>query len=125
MPSGANEPAMKTASTYHTHHFYGAGMAMPADGSAGQYLHIAKVAIMHHDKMTADEALSRAETRLLDRSVPQGEVAADDSPAITSIEHARMAIGSGNMMEASSDTEMAMHQQHGMMSGMNSSPMGN
>jgi hypothetical protein len=78
-------------------------MAMPADGSPGTYLHIAKMAILHHDKATADDALSHAETRLLSRAVPADEASAtDDSPAITSIEHARMALSSGNMTEASS-----------------------
>jgi hypothetical protein len=112
-----NGAAEKTTHTYHTYHT--ASMAMPADASAGQYLHIAKMAIAHHDKMTADEALSRAETRLLDRAVPAGDIASDQSPAITSIEHARMAINSGDMGQAKSDTTMAIQQEHGGMgSGM-------
>jgi hypothetical protein len=95
-------------------------MAMPADGAPGMYLHIAKMAIMHHDKATADDALSHAETRLLSRAVPADQGSAtDESPAVTSIEHARMALSSGNMMVASSDTSMAMSQiHHGAMGGM-------
>ncbi len=103
MSPTAATPPMKTAETAPVarpmHHM----MAMPADGSPGTYLHIAKMAILHHDKATADDALSHAETRLLSRAVPADEASAtDDSPAITSIEHARMALSSGNMTEASS-----------------------
>jgi hypothetical protein len=119
--SGDDSAAVKTTHTYHT---YNASMTMPADGSAGQYLHIAKTAIQHHNKMVADEALSRAETRLLDRAVPAGDIASDDSPGVAAIEHARAALNSGNMQEASSDTEMAIHQNHAMMGGM-TGPIGN
>jgi hypothetical protein len=86
---------------------------MPQEASAGAYLHIAKAAIRHDDKMTADDALSRAETRLLTRVVAQGAIPTDDSPAVMSIENARKALANGNMMEASSDTGMAISQMHG------------
>lgn len=122
-PAGASKPAMKTASTYHSYAHHTA-MAMPANGTAGQYLHIAKMAIKHHDKMTADTALSNAETIMLDRSVPQGQVAADDSPGVTAIEHARAAVASGNMTEAAADTDTAMSQMHGMMNASASSDGG-
>jgi len=108
-----SDAAAKPTHTYHTYHT--ASMALPADASAGQYLHIAKMAIAHHDKMTADEALSRAETVMLDRAVPAGDITPDQSPAITSIEHARMAVNSGDMSQAKSDTNMAMQQEHGGM----------
>jgi hypothetical protein len=88
-------------------------LMMPQDASAGTYLHIAKVAIRHDDKMTADDALSRAETRLLTRAVVQGSDATDNSPAVMSIENARKALANGNMMEASSDTGMAISQMNG------------
>jgi hypothetical protein len=91
-------------------------MMMPADASAGIYLHIAQTAMKHHDKTTADDALSHAETRLLTRAVPQGAtIPVDDSPAISAIESARKALASGNMMQASTDTSTAMSQMHGGM----------
>jgi len=96
------------------HHFMG---AMPANGSAGTYLHIAKFAIRHNDKARAEDALSHAETRLLTRSVPQSStIPTDDSPAVTAIEQARQAVKAGNWQEAAADTDAAIHQMHhGMM----------
>ncbi len=112
MTPPVNEPAMKmSASTGMPHPMMHHAMTMPEDADAGTYLHIAKVALKHDDKMVADDALSHAETRLLTRSVPQsGTIPTDDSPAVTSIEHARMAIGSGDLSTASSDTSMAISQ---------------
>ena len=55
----------------------------------------------------ADDALSHAETRLLDRVVPQGQIMADDSPSIQSIESARKALQSGDYSQASMDTKQA------------------
>ncbi len=89
------------------------GGAMPEDASAARYLHIAKFAIRHNDKARADDALSRAETRLLTRAVPQSSaIPTDDSPAVTAIEQARQALRSDNWHEASADTDMAMHNMH-------------
>ncbi len=100
-------------------------MAMPADADAGQYLKIASKAIKQHNKMMADDALSHAETRMLDRSVPASTGAQpDDSPAVTAIEHARAALSSGDYQTAAQDTHMAMHAHHGMMGGAGMSPMG-
>ena len=82
-------------------------MTLPADASPAAYLHIAKHAIAHHNVALADDALSHAETRLLDRSVPQGGIAADSSPAIQSIESARQALHAGNYTKASADTGQA------------------
>jgi hypothetical protein len=99
-------------------------MAMPTDGDARTYLHIASDAIKQHNKMRADDALSRAETRMLDRAVPasSGPVA-DDSPVVTSIERARQALASGDYSTAASDTKMAMHAHHGMIDNDVMSPM--
>jgi hypothetical protein len=94
--------------------------SMPANGSVDTYMNIAQTAVRNHNKAQADEALSRAETRLLTRSVPQSStIPADDSPAVTAIEHARDAIRSGNMQQASTDIDTAMQQMHqGSMNGM-------
>ncbi len=103
------------ASNTHMHGAYRT-MAMPSDGDARTYLHIAADAIKAHNKMRADDALSHAETRMLDRAVPASTGAmADDSPAVTSIEHARQALAAGDYATAASDTKMAMHEHHGMM----------
>ena len=104
-----------------THH-HSAGMHMaslPASANARAYLQIAKMAIRNHQMARADDALSHAETRLLTRSVPSSTGSlADDSPAVTSIEHARSALSAGNYTEASSDTGMAMQQAHGDIGAM-------
>jgi hypothetical protein len=87
---------------------------LPEDASATTYLHIAKTAIGDHNLSLADDALSHAETRLLDRAVPQGQIAADDSPSIQSIESARRALHSGNYAKASADTRQASSALSGM-----------
>ncbi len=85
----------------------------PADGSTMMYLHIADQAIHHHNRAQADEALSRAETRMLTRTVLQTSgPAADTSPDVTAVENARAALRKGDWAEAAQDTKMAM-QQHG------------
>ncbi len=94
------------------------GGMMPANADTKTYLKMASEAIRHHDKARADDALSHAETRILTRAVPAstGPVA-DESPAITAIEHARQALAAGDYATAASDTKMAMHAHHGMMGG--------
>jgi hypothetical protein len=82
---------------------------MPADADAHTYLKIASMAIKHHDKATADEALNRAETRMLTRSVVASGPMTDDSPGVTAVENARQAVDAGNFHEAMMDTDMAMH----------------
>jgi hypothetical protein len=95
---------------------YSHSAAMPQNADVRTYLHIAADAIRHHDKATADDALSHAETRLLTRAVPASSgPAADDSPAVTAIEHARQALAAGDYPTAGADTKMAMHAHHGMM----------
>jgi len=97
-----------------SHHWaYG---AMPENGDARTYLRIARMDIQHHNRSGADEALSRAETRVLTRSVPASGSMTDDSPMITAIENARQAVNAGNYHEAAMDTDMAMH--HHMSAGM-------
>jgi hypothetical protein len=107
---GPQPKPMPTAMTY-SH-----GAAMPQNADVRTYLHIAANAIRHHDKMTADDALSHAETRLLTRAVPASSgPAIDNSPAVTAIEHARQALAAGDFPTASADTKTAMHMHHGMM----------
>jgi len=96
---------------------------MPADADAHTYLKIASMAIKHHDKATADEALNRAETRMLTRSVPASGSMTDDSPSVTAVENARQAVDAGNYHEAMVDTNMAMHHHMGGMGMSDSSDM--
>lgn len=127
---GADSTGMKSsssgqmASTHvgsamaHTAMSGGGYMALPENAEPGTYLRIASKAIKQHNKMLADDALSHAETRMLDRAVPASSGAtADDSPGVTAIEHARQALASGDYETAASDTRMAMHDRHGMMGG--------
>jgi hypothetical protein len=124
----SQEASMDNSSNMMNHPMHGMdssglGGPMPDDASAMRYLHIAKFAIRHNDKARADDALSRAETRLLTRAVPQSAtIPTDDSPAVTGIEQARQALRSGDWHEASADIDMAMHNMHhGMMSNMSAS----
>jgi len=97
-----------------SHHWaYG---AIPENADARTYLRIARMDIQHHNRGGADEALSRAETRVLTRSVPADGSMTDDSPMVTAIENARQAVDAGNFHEAALDTDMAMH--HHMDGGM-------
>jgi hypothetical protein len=101
--SGRMAPAAsKTAATGTTHpwhhHWSNGPMTsgkLPEDASATTYLHIAKTAIGDHNLSLADDALSHAETRLLDRAVPQGQIA-------------------GNYAKASADTRQASSALSGM-----------
>lgn len=97
---------------------------MPANASAASYLQIAQYATQHHNKARADEALSRAETRLLTRSVPQTSVASpDQSPAIMAITQARQALRAGDFNQASAEIDTAM--QHAPASSMAPGGMAN
>ena len=98
----------------YSHHHWTSTTTLPADASASTYLHIAKSAIGHHNVTLADDALSDAETQLLDRSVPQGQVMADNSPSIQSIESARKALHAGDYNQASADTKQAATAVSGM-----------
>ncbi len=118
-PMTGSSASASSSMAMPVHHHSSHGMSamsggLPADGSPSSYLNIAKHAIAHHEMTLADDALSHAETRLLDRSVPQGGIAADDSPAIQSIESARMALHSGNYTKASADTAQAASAAGGM-----------
>ena len=91
---------------------------MPADASAANYLQIAQSATQHHNKARADEALSRAETRLLTRAVPQSSASSpDQSPAITAITQARQALKAGDFTQASADINTAIQHEHAWAQG--------
>jgi hypothetical protein len=125
MASGSSGMSAMNTGMTHTHHVWSG--TMPADADAHTYLKIAAMAIKNHDKATADEALNRAETRMLTRSVVASGPMTDDSPGVTAVENARQAVDAGNFHEAMMDTDMAMHH-HMSGSGMggmsNSSSMG-
>jgi hypothetical protein len=118
-PAPANSSAT-SGSTGMTHPMHHNMSGMPANGSADTYMHIAQTAVRNHNKAQAEEALSRAETRLLTRAVPQSStIPTDDAPAVKAIENARAALRSGDMQQASTDIDTAMRQMHhGAMSGM-------
>ncbi len=98
----------------YSHHHWTSKTTLPADASASTYLNIAKSAIGRHNVTLADDALSQAETQLLDRSVPQGQVMADNDPSIQSIESARKALHAGDYSKASADTKQAETAVSGM-----------
>jgi hypothetical protein len=101
--SMSNGSAMSPNASHHK---------MPANASAAKYLQIAQSAIDHHNKARADEALSRAETRLLTRAVPQSSATSpDESPAITAITQARQALKAGDFKQASAETNTAIQQE--------------
>jgi hypothetical protein len=100
--------------SYGMHHHWSGGMSLPADADAATYLHIAKTAIMHRNATLADEALGRAETRLLDRAVPQGQVGPDQSPVVQSIENARHALQGHDFKQAGMATSQAESSVGGM-----------
>jgi hypothetical protein len=105
----SNAVASPDTGTHVMHHEWG---ALPNDASAHSYLHMAKMAIHQHDTARADEALSRAETRLLTRAVPASDGSAvDQSPAITAITNARSALRSGDFAQASTDTDTALQAE--------------
>lgn len=124
-PAGKMSPATAVGSEMSPppHHMtmamsHSSGRPMPENADARTYLHMADAAIKHHDKFTAEEALDRAETRLLTRSVPQSSaVPTDDSPAVSAIEHAHAAVVAGNYQQADMDTKEAMMHDHHMMAG--------
>ena len=101
--SMSNGSAMSPNASHHK---------MPANASAAKYLQIAQSAIDHHNKARADEALSRAETRLLTRAAPQSSATSpDESPAITAITQARQALKAGDFKQASAETNTAIQQE--------------
>jgi hypothetical protein len=120
-PPSGSQTTSTTAQTTQKNHSHWMAMSMPTNAGAGTYLHIANRAVMHGNAPTAEEALSRAETVLLSRTVPQGGAMPDSSPAVSSIIDARKQVASGEMSAASASIKAAM-QQAGSDEGM--APMG-
>lgn len=74
--------------------------SVAAGASPEQLLAAAQQAIRQRRTGAAQEALERAETRLLDRVVTSGDVAPSDNPMVKQVSGARMALGRGNTSEA-------------------------
>jgi hypothetical protein len=85
--------------------------------SPEQYLHDAQSALDHHKTGEAQEALERAQTRLLDRSVEQGQTSQPiQDPRVASVEQARQALGHGDAKAASRlvGQALAMNASNGL-----------
>ena len=96
----------------------------PVHGNSPEaYLAAADRALAHHQGGEAQEALERAETRMLDRSVPagQGNMPQQD-PRLTQIHDARMALANHDWNAARQNIQQAMNMRGGM--GMNHGGMG-
>jgi len=79
-----------------------------------QYLMAAERAIAAHQTGMAQEALERAESRLLDRSVAQGQVnSPDDDSAVAQITAARHALASGDLATASNSVQSVLSSTRG------------
>jgi hypothetical protein len=69
--------------------------------SASDYMQAAAQAVAQQQATPALEALGRAETRLISRSVPMGQTNnPSDNPAVKQIEEARAAIEAGDFATA-------------------------
>lgn len=74
------------------------------------YLQVAQDALRHRRGGAAQEALERAETRLLDRSVPMGQGGVpDQAPAIQAITQALDALGRHDWVAAQEHVGAALH----------------
>ena len=72
-----------------------------ADATVRTYLRAARTALVAGRTGEAQQALGMAETRALDRSVPQGGTAVPSgSPLVARIGAARQALGAGNRSQA-------------------------
>ncbi|GAN78373.1 hypothetical protein [Acidisphaera rubrifaciens] len=81
------------------------------DGGAAQYIQDAQRALSSGKTGMAQEALERAETRLLDRSVAAGMTGTPtDNPMVAHIEAARQALGHHDLAEASRHLDQALNQ---------------
>jgi len=82
--------------------------------TAEGYLAAADRALGHRQSGAAQEALERAETRMLDRSVPQGQGnAPDQDPRIASINSALQALGNRDYSAARQSIRQAMNMSGG------------
>jgi hypothetical protein len=88
----------------------------PVRGNSPEaYLAAANRALEHHQGGEAQEALERAETRLLDRSVPAGQGnMPEHDPRLTQIHDARMALANRDWNAARQSIQQAMNMGGGM-----------
>ncbi len=71
------------------------------DASAADYLRAAELALREGKTGESQQALEMAQTRLLDRSVPQGQTGnSSDNPAVAQIDQALHALAAGRRMQA-------------------------
>lgn len=79
------------------------------DAGPVAYLQAAQAALAAGQTGETQEALGHAQTRLLDRSVPLGQVnAPDTNPAVTAISEARQALAAGDRARAMQMIETAI-----------------
>lgn len=89
------------------------------------YLAAADRALARHQTGAAQEALERAETRMLDRSVPQGQGNQPiQDPRIGSVNSALQALANHDYSAARQHTQQAMNMQGGSGMGMGQDGMG-
>ena len=85
--------------------------AVGPNATPAQLLHAARDALARHATGEAQEALERAETRLLDRSTaPSNAGTPDSADAVKLIGDARMALGHHDMATATQDIDQAMQR---------------
>jgi hypothetical protein len=110
-PPGANNMVPPGGAPASTGHYTGTGTT---GTTAAMYLHKAKVAVTNGNKAAAEDYLSRAETRMLSRSVPSTEAGQPiNTPGIAAVRSARADVSAGNMKQAAADIDTAMAQLHG------------
>lgn len=81
------------------------------NASPVDYLHAAQIALASGSTGEAQQSLEMAQTRLLDRSVPYGQVNAPiNSPAIDTISRALRALGAGDRGQAMQLIQVAAQQ---------------
>lgn len=73
------------------------------------YLTVARAALVAGRTGQAQQSLEMAETRVLDRSVPEGQTdRPSDSPRVAQIRDARLALGAGDRTQAMAFIDLAM-----------------
>jgi hypothetical protein len=126
--SGPGEPESRSPSNIDradTRGELAAALPMPAvrGDSPNAYLAAADRALARHQGGEAQEALERAETRMLDRSVPAGQGNMPErDPRLTQVHDARMALANHDWNSARQSIQQAMNTRSGM--GMNRGGMG-
>ncbi len=126
--AGAGEPESRRPSNIDradTRSDIAPALPMPPvrGNSPDAYLAAANRALEHHQGGEAQEALERAETRLLDRSVPAGQGNMPErDPRLTQIHDARMALANRDWNAARQSIQQAMNMGGEM--GMHRGTMG-